>query len=88
MEDLLALVVQPRVGGGGLRLGDLLERWEPREGPAEIRRIGRQRAVVISAEIEGIDLGRIAGTIEDRLLQGLTLPPEAVVEVVGQKKEM
>ena len=88
LADLLALVIEPGESGGGLRLGDLLERWEPREGPAEIRRIGRQRAVVVSAEIEGIDLGRIARTIEDRLLRELRLPPEVVVEVVGQKKEM
>jgi len=86
--DLLALEIEPRAGGTGIRLGDLLERWEPREGPAQIRRIGRQRAVVISAEIAGVDLGRIAETIEDRLLREIDLPPDVAVEVVGQKKEM
>ncbi len=88
IDDLLALVVEPRANGDGIRIGDLIERWEPREGPGEIRRISRQRAVVVSAEIEGIDLGRIAQTIEQRLLNELTIPPEVVVEVVGQKKEM
>jgi len=88
VEDLLALVVSPREGGDGLRLGDLLESWESREGPAEIRRIGRQRAVVVSAEVEGIDLGSVARTIETRLLGELRLPADVHLEVVGQRREM
>ena len=77
-----------REGGGGLTLGDLIESWEVREGPAEIRRIGHQRAVVISADLAGIDLGSVSRIIEDKLLDELVLPPEFTVEVVGQKKEM
>ncbi|MFQ5653610.1 MAG: efflux RND transporter permease subunit, partial [Planctomycetota bacterium] len=85
---LLSLVVAPRDDGGGWTLEDLVERWEVREGPAEIRRVGRQRAAVISADLAGLDLGRVAESIEERILSEIRLPPDVSIEVTGQKKEM
>jgi HAE1 family hydrophobic/amphiphilic exporter-1 len=56
-------------------------------GPAEIRRIGNSRAVVITATGLGLDLGGIHRAIELRLAD-LTLPSGVSVELGGQKREM
>jgi len=58
------------------------------EGPAEIRRIGNTRAIVVSAITGGgLDLGGTAGAIE-RELASLQLPDDIVVQMGGQKREM
>lgn len=58
------------------------------EGPAEIRRIGNTRAIVISAITSaGLDLGGSASAIE-RELSTLRLPEDVVVQMGGQKREM
>ena len=58
------------------------------EGPAEIRRIGNTRAIVVSAITgSGLDLGGSAGAIE-RQLASLQLPEDVVVQMGGQKREM
>jgi len=58
------------------------------EGPAEIRRIGNTRAIVVSAiTAGGLDLGGTAGAIE-RELASLPLPDDVVVQMGGQKREM
>ena len=58
------------------------------EGPAEIRRIGNTRAIVVSAITgSGLDLGGSAGAIE-RELSSLQLPDDVVVQMGGQKREM
>ncbi|MBN2799111.1 MAG: efflux RND transporter permease subunit [Deltaproteobacteria bacterium] len=56
-------------------------------GPSEIRRVDQQRAVVISANLEGIDLGSTSGELE-RVLRDLDLPPEISWVVSGQSQEM
>src|SRR6185503_9702196 len=57
------------------------------QGPAEIRRIGNTRAVVISGTSTGIDMGGLTRGIEARLA-GLTVPEEVSVSLGGQKREM
>jgi multidrug efflux pump subunit AcrB len=58
------------------------------EGPAEIRRIGNTRAIVVSAiTAGGLDLGGTSGAIE-RELASLRLPEDVVVQMGGQKREM
>ncbi len=58
------------------------------EGPAEIRRIGNTRAIVVSAITGGgLDLGGTSGAIE-RELASLQLPEDVVVQMGGQKREM
>ncbi len=88
IDDILALGVAPSDGGGGWTLRDLLSGYEVREGPSEIRRIHQQRAVVVTAEFEGLDLGGAARAIEETLGRKLDLPAEYSAEVVGQKQEM
>jgi HAE1 family hydrophobic/amphiphilic exporter-1 len=57
------------------------------QGPAEIRRIGNTRAVLVEASSTGLDLGRSGEQIE-RALASLHLPEDVSVQVGGQKREM
>lgn len=56
-------------------------------GPSEIRRVDQQRAVVVSANLEGFDLGTAGGRIE-AALASLDLADELTWTVAGQSKEM
>jgi HAE1 family hydrophobic/amphiphilic exporter-1 len=56
-------------------------------GPAEIRRIGNTRAVVVSAESSGLDLGNMAAKIA-AALDGMKTPDDVLVQIGGQKREM
>jgi HAE1 family hydrophobic/amphiphilic exporter-1 len=57
------------------------------QGPAEIRRIGNSRGVLITAEGTGLDLGGLTEQIDASLA---TLPQrdDVTVELGGQKREM
>ncbi len=66
---------------------DVVADFEEAEGPSEIRRVDQQRAVVVSANIEGFDLGSSAVAIE-AAMTGLALPDGVTWEVAGQSKEM
>lgn len=57
------------------------------EGPSEIRRVDQQRAVVVTASVEGFDLGTAAGGIAEGLLD-LRLPDGTEAVVAGQSAEM
>lgn len=61
--------------------------FEEAVGPSEIRRVDQQRAVVISANLEGFDLGTAASGIE-RALASLDLPDDLTWTVAGQSREM
>ncbi|MFN0243427.1 MAG: efflux RND transporter permease subunit [Planctomycetota bacterium] len=57
------------------------------QGPAEIRRIGNTRAVLVTASTTGLDLGGSARAIEKSLADMVT-PDDVVVQLGGQKREM
>ena len=57
------------------------------QGPAEIRRIGNSRAVVVSAAGTGLDLGGISRRIQSEL-SSMQPPDDVLVELGGQKREM
>ncbi len=57
------------------------------QGPAEIRRIGNTRAVVVTAATVGLDLGGVTKRVEDSLAD-LRTPEDVVVQLGGQKREM
>ena len=57
------------------------------EGPSEIRRVDQQRAVVVSGNVEGLDLGSVAASIEERLYT-LDLPEDVAFALAGQTAEM
>jgi HAE1 family hydrophobic/amphiphilic exporter-1 len=56
-------------------------------GPSEIRRVGQRRAVVISGNLSGRDLGRVTRDIESAIA-GLGLPASIVTRFGGQHREM
>ena len=57
------------------------------EGPAEIRRIGNTRAILVTAATAGADLGGTAAAVE-RALAEVRPPEDIAVELGGQKREM
>lgn len=60
---------------------------EQTQGPAEIRRIGGQRAVVVTAASTGEDVGGLNQRVEAALNQ-LTPPREVTIGLGGQKREL
>ncbi len=56
-------------------------------GPGDIRRIGQQRAAVVSANLVGRDLGGAAEEIQASLAT-LDLPPGVTVRLAGQNSEL
>ncbi|MFT7486261.1 MAG: HAE1 family hydrophobic/amphiphilic exporter-1 [Candidatus Paceibacteria bacterium] len=85
LDDVLALTVNPSAETP-LPL-NAVARVELVRGPAEIRRIGNSRAVVISAEGVGVDLAGLNRKIS-LALGDLETPPEVHVELGGQKREL
>jgi len=85
IEDVLDLVVNP-ASERPVRLRSIAQIDETR-GPAEIRRIGNSRAVVVTAARSGIDLGGLNTSIEEQL-SGLDHPADVLVDLGGQKREM
>ncbi|MEM9803403.1 MAG: efflux RND transporter permease subunit, partial [Planctomycetota bacterium] len=57
------------------------------QGPAEIRRIGTQRAVLVTAASTGEDVGGLNQRVE-QVLDGLRPPREVTVGLGGQKREL
>jgi len=57
------------------------------QGPAEIRRIGGQRAVLVTAASTGLDLGTVNKQIESALAT-LQAPRDVDVALGGQKREL
>lgn len=57
------------------------------DGPAEIRRIGNTRAVIVTGETQGLDLGGTSTAVEQEL-STLHTPDDVVVQLGGQKREM
>ncbi len=56
-------------------------------GPNEIRRIGQKRAAVVTANLSGIDLGTVAGRI-DEFLKTYPLPMNVSAQISGENQEM
>jgi len=57
------------------------------QGPAEIRRVGNGRAVVLEATPRGLDLGGTRNAVE-RALSDLVVPADVTVALGGQTREM
>ena len=57
------------------------------EGPSEIRRIDQQRAAVVTANIQGVDLGTASGLIHDELGK-MDFPVGFDFMISGQNEEM
>jgi len=55
-------------------------------GPSEIRRIGQKRAAVVSANLDGRDMGSASAEVR-QALASLALPTTATVALSGQEEE-
>jgi hydrophobic/amphiphilic exporter-1 (mainly G- bacteria), HAE1 family len=84
IEDLKELTLDLS-SGGVIRLNSVAE-ITLEEGPVEIRRIGPQRAAVITANISGRDLSSVVTDIETAI-ERLQLPSDFVAFVGGQNQE-
>lgn len=57
------------------------------EGPSEIRRVNQKRTVVLSANVEGRDLGAVSEEIDEKLA-AMTLPQNMYFLQGGQSREL
>ncbi len=85
LDDVLNLTVNPSAPTP-LPL-NAVARIDLVRGPAEIRRIGNSRAVVLTAEGTGLDLAGLNDRVEASLAD-LQTPDEVFVELGGQKREL
>ncbi|NNF06942.1 MAG: efflux RND transporter permease subunit, partial [Candidatus Eisenbacteria bacterium] len=85
VDDVRNLVVEGP-DGRPIRLLSLADVQLDR-GPAEVHRLKQQRAAVISANLEGITLGKAVGLV-DQALAASPPPPGISTEIGGQNKEM
>jgi len=57
------------------------------EGPSEIRRIGQKRAMVVSGNLSGRDMGAVAADVREKLKS--SAPPAGITaDLSGQEEEM
>lgn len=85
VSDLQRLIVNPD-GQVPIRLSSVAA-IEVHEGPSEIRRIDQQRAVLISANVSGVDLGTMTLMIQQAMEQ-IDVPQDVSFVIGGQNKEM
>ena len=64
-----------------------LGRLEQALGPVEIRRVGGERSVLVTARTDGIDLGTATERAES-VIHGNYLPPSSSAQMSGQNQEM
>ena len=76
-----------RTGERGPILLNAVARVHLDEGPSEIRRIDQQRVALVTANLTGIDLGSVAGDMQDRL-DRMALPEDFRIDLGGQYREM
>ena len=86
VDDLRRLVVNPGARQVPIRLSSVAD-IQVHEGPSEIRRIDQQRAVLISANVSGLDLGTATSYIQTSL-EGMDIPSDVTFVIGGQNKEM
>ena len=85
VDELERLIVNP-AGNVPIRLSSVADILIA-EGPSEIRRIDQQRAALVTANIDGIDLGTAANQIIASL-QSTDYPPGFSFLISGQREEM
>jgi HAE1 family hydrophobic/amphiphilic exporter-1 len=84
VAELRDLVVNPGAGRP-IPLSAVAD-IETGRGPNEIRRIGQQRVGVVTANVEGIGLGRATTLVEEATAE-LELPASTTTAVTGQSEE-
>lgn len=84
-DDVRRLVVG-RAGDAPIRLEDVAEIQVGR-GPAEIHRRGQTRVAVVSADVQGRDMGAVARDVRTALAE-VSVPEDVTVLMSGQQEEM
>jgi len=85
VEDLRRLVVNP---GGEIPIPlSAVADVRVEEGPSEIRRVDQQRAALITANLDGLDLGSATRAISG-ILHGMAMPEDFTYHIGGQNREM
>jgi HAE1 family hydrophobic/amphiphilic exporter-1 len=79
-------VPSAKAPGGVVQLGSVV-RFERALGPNTIDRFGRQRQVVVSANLQGKDLSGAVAELGEHL-KGMNLPPEYRFEFIGNAKRL
>jgi hydrophobic/amphiphilic exporter-1 (mainly G- bacteria), HAE1 family len=87
-DDVTTLGALPiaQSSGGTIRL-DQVAQIVPSEGPGEINRISRDRAVRVTASLDGVTLGAVNAGVQDAL-DSLDLPLGYTVETGGEGQDM
>ncbi len=85
LDALAAINVNPRIVPP-VRL-DAVATMSEDEGPSEVRRIDQRRAVVLSADIRGLDLAGASEAASAAVLS-TSLPKGVELEVAGQNREL
>jgi HAE1 family hydrophobic/amphiphilic exporter-1 len=85
LDDVLDLVVNP--GADQPVPLSAVARVRQVDGPAEIRRVGSARAIVLDAETSRVDLGGLSADIDARL-GSLAVPDGVTAELAGQRREL
>ncbi|MEI6668738.1 MAG: efflux RND transporter permease subunit [Acidobacteriota bacterium] len=85
VADVVGMIVQRR-GGVAIPLRAVASA-ELATGPSEIRRVGQRRAVVISGNLQGRDLGSVTADIE-RTVAAAGLPAWVTAKMGGQNLEI
>ena len=86
LDDLKRMVVSPASYPVPVSLSSVAS-VEIVQGPAEIRRIDQERVAVVSANLQGRDLGGVVAEI-DSALTSIAVPEGFSVNVGGQNEEM
>ena len=86
LDDLQRMVVSPNTSPVPVPLSAVAS-VQAVDGPAEIRRIDQERVAVVSANLQGRDLGGVVEEIE-RALGDVPLPEGFAVTMGGQNEEM
>jgi len=86
LDDLRQLVISPPSYPMPVPLEAVAEVLAV-EGPAEIRRLDQERLAVVSANLEGRDLGGVVVDIE-RVMAEIPLPEGFDISIGGQNEEM
>ncbi len=84
-EAIARMAVPASEAAGGVVRLDSVVRLEPALGPNTIDRFGRQRQVVISANLEGKDMSGAVAELEE-YVRGMNLPAEYRSEFIGRAK--
>ncbi len=85
IEDIKRITIN-QGGEIPIQLASVAELQE-KQGPSEIRRIDQERVALVTANIQGRDLGYVTQEIQ-KVIDNMEMPADFYVSIGGQSKEM